>query len=110
MDLDEIQRRCELPIDPRLLAELREQAARHHQGYRIEVWDGEIPEMFLDSWLETQNLLAIDAPLGEVPYEKDSWTPEVWRDTRAYVRETGQQILLAVAISPDQEVVGSPIW
>lgn len=105
LDIDEIQRRRPLPIDPTLLDRLAAQAAAQHTGYRIETWQGEIPEELFDSWADTENALGLDAPAGELPSERDSWNRETWRDLMAYIVDTGQQMLNAVAISPSNEVV-----
>jgi len=105
LDMDEVHRVLELPVDDDLLRRLADEAAAHHEGYRIETWVDEIPEQYLDSWLATSNLLAQEAPMGEVPWIADSSSRESHFDLMDFLKATDRTRYSAAAISPDGEVV-----
>lgn len=105
LDLDEIYRVLALPVDPDLLARLAEAAAAHHGGYRLETWVYDVPERYLDSWLDVHNKLGSDAPSGVVPFEKDGMDAVSWAEEVDQLRSLGREVRTTVAISPDDEVV-----
>ena len=105
LDLDEVHRMLPLPVDEALLRKLADEAAARHEGYRIETWVNEIPAKYRESWLVSYNLLAIEAPMGAVPWTADSYSEQTYHEEFAMLRESGRIRYSSVAISPDDEVV-----
>jgi RimJ/RimL family protein N-acetyltransferase len=105
VDLEEIHRMLPLPVDEDLLQKLAADAASHHAGYRIETWIDEVPEPYVDSWLQVHNQIALDAPQGVVPWEEDAMDRTALAEQLDVFGKTGRTFLSAVAISPDDEVV-----
>ena len=105
LDLDEVHRILELPVDDALLQRLATDAAEHHQGYRIETHVNGIPEKYIDSWLKTYGLLPQEAPAGVVPWEADNYSRQSYEEDIALIKESGRTRFSSIAISPDNEVV-----
>jgi RimJ/RimL family protein N-acetyltransferase/predicted N-acetyltransferase YhbS len=105
LDLDEVHRVLSLPVSPEVLDRLTAEAADRHTGYRLASWVYDVPERYLDSWLEVHNLLARDAPAGVVPWEADAMDRTVYRREREQLAALGRELLTTVAISPDDEAV-----
>jgi GNAT superfamily N-acetyltransferase len=102
---DEICRILALPVDPALLEALATQAAPHHTAYRIETFVGSLPEQLLASYCALQNQLGVDAPTGDVDFEAESMTPQLWLERLAEDREVGRTRFATVALDESGEVV-----
>ncbi len=101
----EIRRVLELPVKDALLDEIVAEAEPHHDGYRFETFDGPIPDELLPSLCETKNQLALDAPTGEMEFEPEAITPEVFRHHEATLRKQGRTMVSTLAVSPEAEAV-----
>jgi GNAT superfamily N-acetyltransferase len=101
----EIRRVLDLPVDPAVLDAFVAEAARHHEGYRIESFDGPIPEPLLPSLCHARNQLGVDAPTGLVEYEAETMTPEILRHREETLRRQGRTRISTVAIRGEDEVV-----
>jgi len=105
LDLDEIHRVLPLPVPEEDLERLASEARARHEGYRIETWLYDVPERYLDSWLEVHNLLAVDAPAGVIPWDEDRMDAPTYEKERDLLRGLGRAFYTTVAISPDEQVV-----
>jgi GNAT superfamily N-acetyltransferase len=103
--IDEILRILPLPVDPALLQALATEAAPHHAAYRIESFVNDLPEELLASYCELSNQLDVDAPTGDVDFEAESMTPQLWLDRVAQEKELGRAWLTTVAIDQAGNVV-----
>jgi len=103
--LDEVKRILPLPVDPGLLQALATEAAPHHTAYRIDSFAGDLPDELLESYCALSNQLAVDAPTGDVDYEPDSMSPQLWLERTAQEREIGRTTLTTVAIDGAGTVV-----
>jgi GNAT superfamily N-acetyltransferase len=101
----EVRRHLALPVEQTLLDALIEEAAAHHDGYRIEAFDGPIPDALLESLCACKNRLGVDAPTGAMTFEEEQITPEVHRHREATARRQGRTLLTTVAITGVDEVV-----
>jgi GNAT superfamily N-acetyltransferase len=101
----EVRRHLAIPVAEALLDALIEEAAAHHDGYRIEAFDGPIPDALLESLCACKNRLGVDAPSGAMTFEEERITPEVHRHREETARRQGRTLLTTVAITPDDEVV-----
>lgn len=102
----EIRRVLELPLDEGELDSLVAEAASHHPGYRIETFDGPIPDALLPSLCETKNQLAVDAPAGALWFEPEAVDPGLHRYREESLRRQGRTMLSTLAIAASGEVVG----
>lgn len=101
----EVHRVLDLPIETSVLEAMRAEAAPHHEGYEIRTFEDEMPDELLDSYLFLLSQLAVDAPTGEVDFEAEVVTREVFAKKLARLREQGRRRLMTVAVSPDGEAV-----
>ena len=101
----EVHRVLDLPVEDGRLRDLAGEAAPHHTAYRLETFAGDVPEELLPSLCHVRNHLAVDAPTGEIDYEPEAETPEIFRERQERLREQGRVRLTTVAISPAGEVV-----
>ncbi|ACU72437.1 GCN5-related N-acetyltransferase [Catenulispora acidiphila DSM 44928] len=67
------------------------------QGYRVESWNGAVPEDSLVSYARARTAIA-DAPSQDHEWEPMAWTPERVRAEEALFAESGQEYRQAVAI------------
>jgi GNAT superfamily N-acetyltransferase len=103
--IDEIRRILPLPVDPALLQTLGIEAAPHHTAYRIESFAEALPDRLLASYCALSNQLVVDAPTGDVDFEAEAITPELWLERIAKEKEMGRTRLTTVAIDPTGDVV-----
>jgi GNAT superfamily N-acetyltransferase len=103
--IDEILRILPLPVDPALLDSLAAEASANHAAYRIEAFADGLPHNLLASYCALSNQLAVDAPTGNVDYEADSMTPQVWLERLAQEKQTGRTRLTTVATDRVGDVV-----
>ena len=102
---DEIRRILPLPVDPALLQRLAAEAAPHHTAYRIESFVGALPDELVASYCALSNQLGVDAPTGDVDFEAESMTPELWLEQMAKETAMGRTRLTTVAIDGANKVV-----
>ena len=93
-----------LPVPAELLEELLTEAARHHEGYTVETLRRP-PRRLRPSYCALVNQLVLEAPMGELDFEEEQMTPEVFAHKRARDRSSGRRHCFAVAVH-DGEVVG----
>lgn len=101
----EVHRVLELPIETSVLEAMRAEAAAHHAGYEIRTFQDEVPDELLDSYLYLLGQLAVDAPTGELEFEAEVVTREIWAQQLERLRAQGRHKLVSLAVSPDGEAV-----
>ncbi|WP_406831643.1 GNAT family N-acetyltransferase [Pedococcus sp. KACC 23699] len=102
----EIRRLLDLPLDPVRLAGLAMEAARRHEGYRVESYVGLLPESLQQSYCDCSNLLGVDAPTGAVDFEAESLSPTTYVEQWEHLTQQGRTTVHTVAVAPSGEVVG----
>lgn len=100
----EIARDLALPVAADLLEGLIAEAAPHHEGYAVETY-ADLPDPYVPSYCALVNQLVLDAPMGELDFEEEQLTPEVFAQKRARDRSAGRRHCFAVAVR-DGVVVG----
>jgi|GEM_PF-409671 len=103
--IDEIRRSLPLPVDPALLRTLATQAAPHHAAYRIESFGDDLPAELLASYCALGNQLGVDAPTGDLDFEPESMTPQLWLERIAEDKDLGRTRLTTLAIEGTGNVV-----
>jgi GNAT superfamily N-acetyltransferase len=101
----EVHRVLDLPIETAVLEAMRAEAAPHHEEYEILTFEDEIPDELLDSYLSLLGQLAVEAPTGEIDFEAEVVTREIWAKQLERLRAQGRHKLMALAVSPDGEAV-----
>lgn len=103
--IDEIRRILPLPVDPAFLQTLAAEVAPHHTDYRIASFVDSLPDELIASYCALSNQLGVDAPTGDVDFEAESMTPELWREHVAKENEMGRTRLSTLAIDGAGTVV-----
>ena len=101
----EIRRVLDLPVGDEQLAAWIEEAAPHHEGYRIETYVDDVPDELLPSLVHVVNQLALDAPTGDLEFEAEAMTPETFKIRREKLKAMGRSVFETVAIAHDGDVV-----
>lgn len=96
-----------LPLEESLLDALQAEAAEQLGDYRVELWDGDIPEQHLGAYGLLLRQLELDEPDEEVEHEAPEYTPERIRESERRSREQGIARITAVAVAPDGSFVGN---
>jgi GNAT superfamily N-acetyltransferase len=103
----EVHRVLDLPLDTSEIEAMRAEAAAHHVGYDIRTFEDEIPEDLLPSYVNLLNQLALDAPTGEIDFEAEAFTPEIYLKHAEKTRRQGRHRLTTLAIAPNGEAVAN---
>jgi GNAT superfamily N-acetyltransferase len=106
----EIARRLDLPVADGQLQAWIDEAAPKHEGYRIEAFRGvDIPVELLPSLCHALNRLAVDAPSGDIAFEMEQMTPELWLQRRERDMKRGLEAFQTVAVGPSGDVVAATV-
>ncbi len=95
LSLAQVEResRLPLPVDPALLAELRESAeAKAYPAYEVVSWLGPTPEEHLDRVAELNRALSTDAPTGDLDFKEEAWDAERVRHSDERAHLTGHSV------------------
>jgi GNAT superfamily N-acetyltransferase len=101
----EIERRLALPADRELLDRLAAEAAPHHHGYAIRTVTGPVPDDLAASYVALKNLLAVEAPSGELDVEAGQETPAELAVQDRYLTESGRTRVASYALDAGGAVV-----
>jgi GNAT superfamily N-acetyltransferase len=101
----EVTRVLQLPVDDALVQQWIDDAAARHSDYTIETHGDQFPEELIPSLCDTLNQLALDAPTGDIEFEEERTTPEVWKQRRAKLLEQGRHPIMTVALDHQRQVV-----
>ena len=101
----EVIRVLRLPVPRQTLLAMAAECAPHHDGYHIETHVDELPDRLVESYCSLQNQLVLDAPQGDLDFEEEAVTPEVYLEEVARMRSAGRQRYTTVALDRDGVVV-----
>lgn len=101
----EVHRVLDLPVETSMLRAMAAEAAAHHEGYDIRTFVDEVPDELLDSYLVMLSQLAVDAPTGDVDFEEEKVTRELYAQHLQKLRDQGRHKLVTVAVGPDGTAV-----
>jgi GNAT superfamily N-acetyltransferase len=102
----EVHRVLDLPVDEELLESMIREAAAHHQAYTIERYVDGVPPELLQSYCDVVNQLVLDAPTGDIEFEAEALTPEIWLEREDQLRAARRLRSTVVALDGDQQVAG----
>jgi GNAT superfamily N-acetyltransferase len=84
-------------IDDVRLSHLSQDAAAHSTDYSLIQWEGPAPADVIDDLVVLHSRMTIDAPLEDLDWEPENWTPERYREREQRVVANGQVCLCTVA-------------
>jgi GNAT superfamily N-acetyltransferase len=84
-------------IDDSELSRLNEDARSHSADYSLVQWEGPAPADVVDDLVVLHSRMTIDAPLEDLDWEPENWTPERYREREQRVVANGQVCLCTVA-------------
>jgi GNAT superfamily N-acetyltransferase len=105
----EIARCLELPIAGEQLDAWTAEAAANHAEYRIQTFDGEIPDELAESFCELLGLLAVEAPTGDLDFEPEVVPVESLRAREKLIAEQGRTVYTSLAIDRDGRAVADSV-
>jgi GNAT superfamily N-acetyltransferase len=103
----EIGRVLELPVAEARLQAWIDEAAAKHEGYRIESYEGPVPDRVLPSFCHVVSLLAAEAPTGDLEFEPETITPDIWRQRERKLKEQRRTMYTTVALDATGEAVAA---
>ena len=104
---NEVGRSMALPVTEEQIQGWIDAAATKHEGYRIESYEGPIPDAVLPSFCHVVSLLAAEAPTGDLEFEPETITPDIWRQREKKIEEQGREMYTTVALDPDGNAVAA---
>ena len=84
-------------IDDAPLKRLRAEAIDRSSGYTAMQWEGPAPAEFLDDLAVLESQLSTDAPMEQLDWEPEDWSPARYREYEASVEARDRSHLVAVA-------------
>ena len=101
----EVVRHLALPVPDDQIQEWIDEAAQHHEGYRIETFTGGVPDDLVASLCVLLGQLAVDSPTGVVDFEEENISPERYAEMVEGTTAMGRIRYETVALTPDRQVV-----
>lgn len=105
----EVRRVLRLPVPDATIQGWIDEAARHHEGYRVTTYVDVVPAELRPSFVDLLNQLAVDAPTGDIDFEAGAMTVEVYEEQSRRRIETGRRVLVTVAVHDGQAVAHSTL-
>ena len=102
--LGEFMRSMVVPVAPDRLAELADSARPHHRDYRLEAFEGRVPEEWVADFVALGSRIATDSPTGTLDLEPGSTEIAPFRETEARMLRQGRRIYGAVAVHGERVV------
>ncbi|HEY3925736.1 MAG TPA: GNAT family N-acetyltransferase [Acidothermaceae bacterium] len=84
-------------IDDVQLSRLNDDATAHSAEYSLIQWEGPAPAEVLDDLVVLHSRMTTDAPLEDLDWEPEQWTPQRYREREQRVIASGQVCLCTVA-------------
>jgi len=101
---EEIRRLLPLPVDDGVIQGWIDECSPHHDGYRIETYvDDQVPENLQPSYVHVMNQLAADAPTGDIDFEAEALTVEMFNEHLARAMKAGRRSYRTLAIIQDAD-------
>ncbi len=84
-------------LDDAQLSWLKRDANAHSADYSLIQWEGPAPAEFVDDLVVLNSRMTIDAPLEELDWEPEQWTPDRYREREQRIAASGQVCLSTAA-------------
>lgn len=105
LDLSNVVRVLDLPVDEEHLQRLADEAAPYHRDYTLRQFRGAIPDDIVVPFGELLGSLMTEAPSGAVQHEHEVMDVERIRADEAVFTESGRTKYTTVATAPDGSLV-----
>jgi GNAT superfamily N-acetyltransferase len=105
VDIGDVMRVLDLPVDIALLDRLAVEAAPKHEDYTLRQFAGPVPDDILHPFGALVGSLMTEAPMGELQREPEAMDEERIRADEAVFEASGRTKYTTVAIAPDGDVV-----
>jgi RimJ/RimL family protein N-acetyltransferase len=99
-----VHRVLALPLPEADLDAMEAEAAPFHPGYEILTFHDDLPESLVPSYCFLVNQLAVDAPTGDVDFEAEQMTPEIYHAKQERRRRQGRHRLTSLAVRHGEAV------
>jgi GNAT superfamily N-acetyltransferase len=104
VDIGDVKRVLDLPVDAALLDRLAGEAAPHHDRYTLRQFAGPVPQDIIEPFGALIGSLMVEAPMGEVAREFEVMDEERIRADERVFAESGRTKYTTVAIAPNGDV------
>jgi len=101
----EVHRVLDLPLPVAELEAMQSECAPHHRDYELRTFHDRIPDELLESYCYLSNQLALDAPSGDIDYEAEAGTPELYKQHMERMRKSGRHQVTTLAVGKEGEAV-----
>ena len=98
LELVDIKRMLDLPVDDARLDELAAEAAPYHRGYTLRSFVGPVPDDLLQGWAEITASLMTEAPSGGIEREPEAVDVDAVREHEALTAKQGRTKYNTVAL------------
>jgi GNAT superfamily N-acetyltransferase len=85
---------------------LEAEAAAALGGYRVEVYEGRLPDAHVSGFCALLSAFLGEVPTGDLDLREAAWTPARLRENEERAIATGRCLVIAVAVAPDGHLVG----
>jgi GNAT superfamily N-acetyltransferase len=102
----EIRRDLALPVDDGFLLALEVSTAPHHASYELVTYTDDMPDDVVASFCELYNLVGDEGPIGDLEFDEEAITPEVFRDREEMQREAKMIVYKTIALDRRRAVAG----
>lgn len=87
-------------LDDALLDEWTDAASARAAGYRLEQWTGRCPDHLLQAYADAYSGMN-DAPLDEIEFTPERYTPQIVRRSEEVAAACGRTIVASLVVAPD---------
>ena len=105
----EVVRQLDLPVADALLEGIEAEVRAHASGYEVRTFTDGVPEELLASYCLLVGQLVLEAPMGDVEYEEEVYSPESARQELARDRSVGRVVVRSLAVRDGQVVAHSDL-
>jgi GNAT superfamily N-acetyltransferase len=85
---------------------LQDEAAAALGDYRVEVYEGRLPDHHVSGFCALLSAFLGEVPTGDLDLREAEWTPDRLRENEEWAVATGRCLVIAVAVAPDGGLVG----
>ena len=87
----------DIPMDPAQEATIMSRILPFTDGYRLHTWESLIPDEWVDEYARLLEAFSLDAPMGGIDWEKETWDRDRVLRKMSDLRSKGTVCLITVA-------------
>jgi hypothetical protein len=104
LDISNVLRVLDLPVDEARVQRLADEAAPYHKGYTLRQFRGAVPDDIVEPFGVLLGSLAVEAPTGEVAREHEVMSVDRIRSDEVVFEASGRTKYTTVAVAEDGEL------